>query len=123
SGPAPGAGVLVESFAPGTLAALGLDEARLRERNPSLVVTSVTGFGQTGPYRDYLCPNLVGLAMGGVLGISGDPSLPPVQAPETQSYYFASLYATLGVILALWRRTADGEGRSIDVSVQESMTY
>ncbi|HLH24331.1 MAG TPA: CoA transferase [Chloroflexota bacterium] len=98
------ADVLVESFAPGTLAALGLDEARLREANPRLVVTSISGFGQEGPYRDYLCPDLVGLAMGGVLGIAGDPGLPPVQAPETQGAYFASVYATFATVLALWRR-------------------
>ncbi|HZR98645.1 MAG TPA: CoA transferase [Chloroflexota bacterium] len=100
------ADVLVESFAPGTLDALGLDEARLREHNPHLAITSISGFGQEGPYRDYLCPDLVGLAMGGVLGIAGDPGLPPVQAPETQGAYFASLYATFATVLALWRRAA-----------------
>ena len=114
------ADVLVESFDPGTLAGLGLDEARLREHNPRLVVTSVTGFGQDGPYRDYRCPDLVGLAMGGVLGISGDPALPPVQAPETQAYYFASVYAAFGTVLALWRRAHDGQGRGVDVVVDTS---
>ena len=98
------ADVLVESFAPGTLDALGLDDARLRAHNPRVVITSISGFGQDGPYRDYLCPDLVGLAMGGVLGIAGDPSLPPVQAPETQAAYFASVYATFATVLALWRR-------------------
>jgi crotonobetainyl-CoA:carnitine CoA-transferase CaiB-like acyl-CoA transferase len=117
------ADVLVESFAPGTLAGLGLDAATLRARNPRLIVTSVTGFGQEGPYRDYLCPDLVGLAMGGLLGISGDPALPPVKAPETQGYYFASLHAALGTVLALWRRAHDGEGRDVDVAVQAAMIY
>jgi crotonobetainyl-CoA:carnitine CoA-transferase CaiB-like acyl-CoA transferase len=98
------ADVLVESFAPGTLAALGLDDATLRAHNPHLVVTSISGFGQDGPYRDYLCPDLVGLAMGGVLGIAGDPGLPPVQAPETQGAYFASVYGAFATVLALWRR-------------------
>jgi crotonobetainyl-CoA:carnitine CoA-transferase CaiB-like acyl-CoA transferase len=98
------ADVLVESFAPGTLAALRLDDATLHAHNPHLVVTSISGFGQGGPYRDYLCPDLVGLAMGGVLGIAGDPGLPPVQAPETQGAYFASVYAAFATVLALWRR-------------------
>src|SRR5581483_5096737 len=101
------ADVLVESWAPGTLAALGLDDATLRDHNPALVITSISGFGQDGPYRDYLCPDLVGLAMGGVLGISGDPGLPPVQAPETQGYYFASVYGAFATVLALWRRAGE----------------
>jgi crotonobetainyl-CoA:carnitine CoA-transferase CaiB-like acyl-CoA transferase len=120
------ADVLVESFAPGTLPALGLDEARLREHNPHLVITSITGFGQTGPYRDYLCPDLVGLAMGGVLGIAGDPGLPPVQAPETQGAYFASVYAAFATVLALWRRLTPSGERGLlraDVAVQECLSY
>src|SRR5579884_2613162 len=74
------ADVLVESYAPGELEQLGLGEAALRARNPRLVLTSVTAFGQTGPYRDYLGSDLVGLAMGGLMNISGDPALPPASA-------------------------------------------
>ncbi|MBX5490852.1 MAG: CoA transferase [Chloroflexi bacterium] len=117
------ADVLLESFQPGTLARLGLDEGQLRAHNPGLIITSITGFGQTGPYRDYLCPDLVGLAAGGVLYMSGDPSLPPVQAPETQSFYFASLYAAFGTVLALWRRSHDGQGRNVDTAIQECLAY
>src|SRR6266571_2644354 len=93
------ADVLIESSAPG---ALDLDE--FRRRNPKLLITSVSGFGQTGPHRDYLCPDIVGLAMGGLMYVAGDPSLPPVNAPETQSFYFASTYAALGTLLSLWQR-------------------
>jgi crotonobetainyl-CoA:carnitine CoA-transferase CaiB-like acyl-CoA transferase len=110
------ADVVVESSPPGTL-----DLDALRERNPKLLVTSVTGFGQTGPHRDYACPDIVGLAMGGLMYISGDPALPPVKAPETQSYYFASAYAALGTLLALWQRGKDDEGRAVDVSIQETI--
>ena len=113
--------VLVESFAPGTLEQLGLGEAALRARNPRLVLTSVTGFGQTGPHRDYLCPDLVGLAVGGLMNISGDPALPPVNAPETQSFYFTCVYAALGTLLSLWRREQAGEGHRVDVAVQEAI--
>ncbi|HEY8695099.1 MAG TPA: CoA transferase [Chloroflexota bacterium] len=110
------ADVLIESSAPGTL-----DLDALRARNPKLLVTSVTGFGQTGPHRDYACPDIVGLAMGGLMYISGDPALPPVKAPETQSYYFACAYAALGTLLALWQRGTDGQGRAVDVSIQETI--
>jgi crotonobetainyl-CoA:carnitine CoA-transferase CaiB-like acyl-CoA transferase len=110
------ADVLLESSLPGTL-----DLDALRQRNPKLLITSVTGFGQTGPHRDYLCPDIVGFAMGGLMYISGDPELPPVNAPETQSYYFASTYAALGTLLSLWQRGRDGQGRSVDVSIQETI--
>lgn len=115
------ADVLLESFPPGTLDRLGFGEDVLKERNPRLLVTSVTGFGQTGPHRDYACPDIVGLAMGGLMYISGDPSMPPLKAPETQAYYFGCLYAALGTLLALWQRGADGQGRCVDVSIQEAI--
>jgi len=110
------ADVLLESAAPGTF-----DFEALRGRNSRLVITSVTGFGQTGPHRDYLCPDIVGFAMGGLMYISGDAALPPVKAPETQSYYFASIYAAFGTLLALWQRGNDGQGRAVDVSIQEAI--
>ncbi len=110
------ADVLLESGPPGSL-----DLSALRKRNPKLVITSVSGFGQTGPQRGYLCPDIVGVAVGGLMYISGDPSLPPVSPPETQSYYFASVYAALGTLLALWQRGNDGPGRAIDVSAQEAI--
>ncbi len=115
------ADVLVESGQPGELEQIGLGRAQLLGRNPRLVITSVTGFGQDGPRRDYLCPDIVGLAMGGLMYISGDASLPPVKAPETQAYYFASVYAALGTLLALWVRRGDQRGRAVDVSIQEAV--
>lgn len=117
-----GADVLLESGQPGALDALGLGDAALRARNPHLVITHVSGFGQTGPYRDYLAPDIVSFAMGGLMYISGDAALPPVQAPETQAGYFASVYAALGTLLALWQRGADGPGHSVDVSAQEALS-
>jgi crotonobetainyl-CoA:carnitine CoA-transferase CaiB-like acyl-CoA transferase len=115
------ADVLLESFAPGELDRLGLGPAVLRARNPRLVITSVTGFGQSGPYRDYLCPDLVAFAMGGLMYISGDPALPPVKAPETQAFYYASVCAALGTLLALWHRAQGGEGCGVDIAAQEAI--
>jgi crotonobetainyl-CoA:carnitine CoA-transferase CaiB-like acyl-CoA transferase len=100
------ADVLLESGDPGALDALGLGADVLRARNPRLVVTSVSGFGQDGPHRDYLAPELVAFALGGLMYVSGDPALPPVKGPETQAYYYGCLYAALGTLLALWRRGA-----------------
>lgn len=110
------ADVLLDSAPPGVL-----DHAALRSRNPRLLITSVTGFGQTGPYAGLPCPDIVGLAMGGLMSISGDPTLPPVKAPETQSSYFACAYAALGTMLSLWQRGKDDRGRTVDVSIQEAI--
>jgi len=115
------ADVLLESWAPGVLDGLGLGESVLRERNPKLLVTSVTSFGQTGPHRDFLGPDIVSFALGGLMSICGDPALPPTNAPETQSYYFASVYAALGTLLTLYQRNVDGQGRAVDVSIQETI--
>jgi crotonobetainyl-CoA:carnitine CoA-transferase CaiB-like acyl-CoA transferase len=113
------ADVLIESFAPGYLAGLGLSKEVIRRCNPRLVMASLTGFGQTGPHADYLTPDIVGLAMGGLMYISGEPGSPPVKAPETQSYYYSSVFTALGVLLALLRRDETAEGDCLDVSIQE----
>ena len=90
-------------------------------RRPRLVLVSISGFGQDGPYRDYLAPDLVANAMCGLLFISGDPSLAPCVPPGGQSYVYTSLYAAFGVLLALWQRETRGLGSHIDASVQASM--
>ena len=77
-----------------------------RARNPRLVVTSLSAFGQDGPHRDYLAPEIVAFALGGLMYVSGDPALPPVKGPETQANYYGSIYAALGTLLAIWRRDA-----------------
>jgi crotonobetainyl-CoA:carnitine CoA-transferase CaiB-like acyl-CoA transferase len=100
---------------------LGLGYEALRESNPRLVMASISGFGQSGPHAGYLTPDIVGLAMGGLMYISGEPSSAPVKAPETQSYYYSCVFAALGVLLALLRRESTGEGNYIDCSIQESI--
>ena len=111
------ADVLLESFEPGYLAGLGLGYETLKERKPGLVMAAITPFGQYGPHADYHATDIVGVAMGGLMFISGAPELPPVRPPETQGYYYASVFAAYGVLLSLWA----GEGRYIDVSMQEAV--
>jgi crotonobetainyl-CoA:carnitine CoA-transferase CaiB-like acyl-CoA transferase len=115
------ADVVVEDFAPGKLAALGLGYDQLVERKSNLILVSISGFGQDGPYAQYKTPDIVGNAMGGLLYISGDPAMTPCNPPETQSYYYASLFACYGVMLALWQRETRGIGAWIDDSIQASM--
>jgi len=82
---------------------------------------SISGFGQDGPYAHFKTTDIVGNAMGGLLYISGDPTMTPCNPPETQSYYYASLFAAYGVTLALWQRETRGIGAWIDASIQASM--
>jgi crotonobetainyl-CoA:carnitine CoA-transferase CaiB-like acyl-CoA transferase len=115
------ADVVVEDFAPGDLTRLGLGYEALLERQRKLILVSISGFGQDGPYAHYKATDLIGNAMGGLLYISGDPTMTPCNPPETQSFYYTSLFACYGVMLALWQRETRSIGAWIDASVQASM--
>jgi crotonobetainyl-CoA:carnitine CoA-transferase CaiB-like acyl-CoA transferase len=115
------ADVVIESFQPGELDAKGLGYKDLAAINPGIVMASISAFGQTGPKKNYACNDLVALAESGFLYISGDPSLAPCKPPETQAYYFASLFATAGLLAALYRRERTGQGDHVDASMQETL--
>jgi crotonobetainyl-CoA:carnitine CoA-transferase CaiB-like acyl-CoA transferase len=115
------ADVVLESFQPGELDRKGCGFKDLSALNPAIVMASITGFGQTGPKKNLVCNDLVALAESGFLYISGDPALAPCKAPETQAYYFASLFATAGVLAALYRRERTGQGDHVDASMQETL--
>ena len=74
-----GADFVIESFAPGYVDRLGLGYLALSQVNPRIIITSITPFGQTGPYKDYKAPEIVNMAMNGILFMCGDPDRPPVQ--------------------------------------------
>jgi benzylsuccinate CoA-transferase BbsE subunit len=111
--------VLVESYQPGYLASLGIGYSGLSAINPRLIVTSITGFGQDGPYRDYKSGDAVACAAGGWTYVCGEPQSPPLKPPGKQSYCTAGLFAATGVVLALWDRHTTGKGQHIDISLQE----
>jgi benzylsuccinate CoA-transferase BbsE subunit len=113
------ADVLVESHPPAYLEKLGLGYSQLSQINPRLVMASITPFGQEGPYRDYKSCDLVASALGGQLYVSGEAALPPLKTFGNQSYYLASLFAAIGVLLALYHRHSSGKGQHIDISLQE----
>ena len=116
-----GADVVIESFAPGRIAALGLGYEALRAANPGIVLASISGFGQSGPYRDFVCTDIVAYAMSGLMYIGGDPAFAPCKPPENQAYYFGSLTAALGIVAALHRRDETGSGDWVDISMQEAL--
>lgn len=112
---------VLESFPPGYLDALGLGFAALRKVNPRLVMTSITPFGQAGPYKDYRGPDIVAMAMGGLMYLCGDPDRPPVRISFPQAYANGGTQAAAGTMIAHYHREITGEGQQVDVSLQESV--
>ncbi len=113
------ADVIVESFPPGTLASLGLDLEALQSENPGLVMTSITPFGQTGPYRGYKGEEIVAYATGGIMAISGIADREPLKHGGFPSQYEAGLNGMLATLAALLARDFSGVGQQVDVSIQE----
>jgi crotonobetainyl-CoA:carnitine CoA-transferase CaiB-like acyl-CoA transferase len=110
----------IESNAPGSLTGYGLNPEAVLWRHPHLVITSITDFGQTGPYRDYLGTDMIGYAMGGMLYRAGAAHRPPLVAPGTQAYDTAAITAAFGTLTALHQRDRTGRGQWLDVSVQDA---
>ncbi len=111
--------VIVETFPPGYLGGLGLGYEALSETNPGLILASVTGFGQSGPYREYKSCDIVASAMGGQMYVCGAPDTPPLKPYGQQAYYMASLFTAIGILLALRERKNSCRGQHIDISLQE----
>ncbi|MEB2346383.1 MAG: CoA transferase [Deltaproteobacteria bacterium] len=111
------ADVLVENYRPGVLERLGYGWEGLHERYPRLVVASVSGFGQTGPWAQRPAYDLVAQALGGILSITGPIGGPPVRVGTSIGDLAAGLFAALGVAAALAERAASGRGRRVDVAM------
>ena len=116
-----GADVWIDGHAPRELEALGIDLGYLLERHPRLVVTSITDFGLTGPYRDYVATDDVLIAMSGMLCRSGVPGEPPLLPPGSLAHDVASTTAAFGTLAALWQRRRTGRGQHLDLSVQQAV--
>jgi crotonobetainyl-CoA:carnitine CoA-transferase CaiB-like acyl-CoA transferase len=115
------ADVVLETFYPGYLEEIGLGYQVLKDLNPKLILTSVTPFGQTGPYRDFEGSDMVAQAMGGLMFLAGFPEDPPHKLGCSQAYHSASVQAAVGTMVALYTRELTGEGQQVDVSLQESV--
>jgi formyl-CoA transferase len=113
--------VLVENFRPGTLERWGLSPERLWEINPRLVVTRVTGFGQTGPYAPQAGYGAIGEAMGGIRYTTGDPGNPPSRTGISLGDSLAAIFATLGTLVALHARERSGKGQVVDSAIYEAV--
>ncbi|MEW6174895.1 MAG: CaiB/BaiF CoA-transferase family protein [Pseudomonadota bacterium] len=115
------ADILVENFRPGTLEEWGLGWDELSKLNPRLIMLRISGYGQTGPYRDLPGFGVIGEAMGGLRHLSGYPGLPPVRVGVSIGDSLSSLYGVIGVLLALQERNRSGQGQEIDVALYESV--
>src|SRR5712692_8786623 len=114
-----GADLLIEDWPVGALEALGLGFAQLRALNPRLVMCSITGFGQTGPYAGFKTSNIVEDAMGGLMGITGPVDKPPTMTGAQQAEHATAMHAAFACAAALLYRDLHDLGQRIDVSAQE----
>jgi len=119
---------VIENFRPGHLAKIGLGPEALRQARSDLVIAQISGFGQTGPYRDRAAFGVIGEAIGGLRHLTNHPpgttDLPPVRAGVSIGDSISGLYAVLGLLGALWQRDRAGGdriGRTIDVALTESI--
>lgn len=113
------ADLVIESERPGVMARRGLDFATLSKLNPRLVMTSITPFGQTGPYAQYESEDIVALALGGLLYLGGYPDHAPLAAYGQQAYLAAAQFAAVASMMSIYAAEVHGIGRHCDVSVQE----
>ena len=115
------ADVVVENFAPGTAARLGMGWDDLKPLNPRLVYCSLSGFGQTGPYSNRLALDILAQAMTGLMSVTGTPDGPPLKAGAPLGDVISGMMASYAILGALYAVKREGVGRFIDVSMQGSL--
>ena len=116
------ADVLIENFRPGTMEGWGMSYEDLSKNNPGLVMLRISGYGQTGPYRDLPGFGAIGEAMGGLRHLTGDPGRVPVRCGISIGDTLAALHGTIGVLTALYHRKVNGgQGQVIDVALTEAV--
>ncbi|MCP4754115.1 MAG: CoA transferase [Proteobacteria bacterium] len=114
------ADILVENFRPGVMARLGLDYETLSEINPGLVMTSISNFGQTGPYRDYKATDMTEYALGGPMYATGDEDYEPLKIHHHAVQFQAGVCASVATMTALFGAELRGEGEVLDISIMET---
>ncbi len=115
------ADILIENFRPGTLEGWGLDPEKLLELNPGLIILRISGYGQTGPYRDKPGFGVVAEAMGGLRHLTAEPGRVPVRVGVSIGDTLASLHGVIGILLSLQERNQSGKGQVIDIALYEAV--
>ena len=114
------ADIVVENFRPGVTDRLGISYKHLSKINPRIIYCSISGFGQSGPYRDKPGYDLVALAMSGLMSITGEPGRPPVKFGVPIADISTAVFAALAIVSALYWREKTGEGQYIDMSLLDA---
>lgn len=114
---------IIETFPPGFLDKLNLGYSTLSSINRGIILTSITPFGQAGPYKDYLASDIVIMGMSGILYQTGDPERPPVHMSLPQACLLAGADGAVGTMIAYYHREATGEGQHVDISMQQSAAW
>lgn len=115
------ADIVVENFSPRVMPAWGLSYADLEKGNPGLIMTSISNFGQSGPYRDFKATSMSLLGLGGFMYQTGDPHREPLNLWGDNALYFAGMAAAVGTMAALHARDGTGFGQHVDISVMEAV--
>ena len=113
--------VVLENFRPGVLAKFGLDYESLSATNPRIIVTHVSGFGQTGPRATEAGFGSIGEAVGGIRHTTGDPDRPPARCGISLGDSLAAMFAVIGTLAALHERATSGRGQEVDVAIYEAV--
>jgi crotonobetainyl-CoA:carnitine CoA-transferase CaiB-like acyl-CoA transferase len=113
--------VVVENFAPGVMDRLGVGYQTLRQINPRIVYGAGSGYGRSGPYKDYPAMDLTVQAMAGIMTVTGYPDRPPVKAGPAVCDFFAGVHLYGAILTALYERERTGVGRLVEVTMQESV--
>jgi len=115
------ADIIVENFRPGTLEKWHLDYETLAKENPRLIMVRLSGFGQTGPYKDRVGFGAIGESMGGIRYVSGYPDRAPVRVGISIGDSLAAMYGAMGALMALHHRHKTGKGQMVDVALYEAV--
>jgi formyl-CoA transferase len=115
------ADVLVENMAPGTFARLGFDYPRLSGLNPRLIFAQIKGFAPESPHANHLSFSMIAQAMGGTMGVNGYPDGPPIRPGPTIGDTGTGMLCAMGIVAALYQRTATGRGQHIQIAMRDAM--
>lgn len=115
------ADVIVDNYAPGVMERLGLGSDTLRKANPKIIIASSTGYGSTGPYRDFPAMDLTIQAMSGVMSVTGSPETPPLKAGPAICDFFAGIHLYGAITTALYERAVTGTASILEVSMLSSV--
>ncbi len=114
---------IIESFTPGYLDSLNIGYPALSRLNPRLILTSITPFGQTGPYSRFKASDIEIMALSGCMSLTGDPDRAPLRVSVPHSYAWTGSYAAIGALIAHYYREQTGEGQQVDVSAQACLLW